>query len=87
MKKKYSIGDNGEICEYGETISKERLVKLLNEEEHIIDNLRSCRSQKELTENQLFYYQTRCLKLENGISDCVHGHEDLKKFAKKMGVI
>ena len=86
-ERRYSINDDGEICEWDSPISREKILKLLNEHEFDIDDLRSERSRNEMLKHQKFYYSTRCLKLENGIHDCVHGHDDLRKFAKRMGVI
>lgn len=35
----------------------------------------------------LHHFRRRCLKFEVGLKDVVGGHEDLRKFAKRMGVI
>lgn len=85
--KVFTINDDGRICENGLVISNERIVLLLNEDDFVREDLRIARSRINNLEIQLHHFRSRHLKLTNGIKDCVGGHDDLKKFAKKMGVI
>lgn len=82
----YELRD-GKVCEYGKPISNERIVKLLKEAEFVHSDLQIERNRNMNLKISLDHFRWRCLKLENGITDCVGGHDDIKKFAKKMGVI
>jgi len=84
-EKIFSLRDD-KICEYGKPISNERILKLLNESEFVRADLQNAENRVMNTKITLDYYSTRCLRLENGIKDCIAGHDNLKKFAKKMGI-
>ena len=79
--------DDGRICENGLVISNERIVLLLNEADFVREDLRIEKSRNDNMKISLHHFRRRCLKFEVGLKDVVGGHEDLRKFAKRMGVI
>lgn len=87
MREKTYKLENGKICEYGKPISNERIVELLNKADFLRSDLSDARSRINNLEHQSFHFRQRCLRFENGLKDCVSGHENLRKFAKRMGVI
>ena len=86
MSEEFSI-ENGVVCEWGKPISNERILVLLIQSNFNREDLSIARSRINNLEIQLHHFRSRHLKLTNGIKDCVGGHDDLKKFAKKMGVL
>ena len=85
--KVFTINDDGRICENGLVISNERIVLLLNEADFVREDLRIEKSRNDNMKSSLHHFRSRCLKFEVGLKDVVGGHEDLRKFAKRMGVI
>lgn len=85
--KVFTINDDGRICENGLGISNERIVLLLNEADFVREDLRIEKSRNDNMKISLHHFRRRCLKFEVGLKDVVGGHEDLRKFAKRMGVI
>lgn len=85
--KVFAINDDGRICENGLVISNERIVLLLNEADFVREDLRIEKSRNDNMKISLHHFRRRCLKFEVGLKDVVGGHEDLRKFAKRMGVI
>ena len=78
------------ITDTKETYSYEDLdeiVDLLNEADFVREDLRIEKSRNDNMKISLHHFRRRCLKFEVGLKDVVGGHEDLRKFAKRMGVI
>lgn len=85
--KVFTINDDGRICGNGLVISNERVVLLLNEADFVREDLMIEKSRNDNMKISLHHFRRRCLKFEVGLKDVVGGHEDLRKFAKRMGVI
>ena len=86
MQKTYTI-QKGQIHENNTPISQQKIIELLNQAEMDRTDLQTQEQINKNLEFQLFHFRDRTMKLENIIRDCVKGHRDLKKMAKKFGVI